>query len=65
MDAQTLKSDIDVVVKILEAVEGFLPNGARLQTYTTTVQAIVENPTLLALFAAWINTLVPAPTPAK
>lgn len=64
MDANTLKTDIQTVVNIIEAIEGLFPNGTQWKTYTNFLANVVEDPAVLALFVAWINTLQAPPVPA-
>ena len=55
--AAELKTDIENAVKVLELIEGLVPNGARLVTYTDLLASVVENDAVLAILVAVINSM--------
>jgi hypothetical protein len=55
MDANTLKSDIDLAASVLSTVVGLMPNAPRVQAYVATMQSVAENPVILAMLVALIN----------
>ncbi len=57
MDSTTLTNDITAVLGALNAIEGFLPNSQKLQTYNSVLQNILTNPTLINLGVFLINYL--------
>ena len=58
-----IKADIDKIVTLVEAVELLTPGNKVENTIITLLQNVENNATFLAVVAALINMLQPAPTP--